>query len=51
MPIELSRAYAKRARAAGDDCRLLELDGADHFDVIDPRSAAWPAISEALTPP
>jgi acetyl esterase/lipase len=46
VPIEHARAYAARATAAGDDCRLLELH-ADHFDVIDPRSAAWPAVRDA----
>jgi acetyl esterase/lipase len=45
VPIEHARAYAE---LAGDECRLLELDGADHFDVIDPRSAAWQAIPTAM---
>jgi hypothetical protein len=25
-----------------------ELPGCDHFDLIDPRSAAWPAVSGAF---
>jgi acetyl esterase/lipase len=49
VPVELARRYADRARAAGDDCRLLEVD-ADHFDPIDPRSAAWPVVREVLEP-
>ncbi len=49
VPIELARAYAQRARAAGDDCRLLELDGIDHFDVIDPRETCWSAVCAAVT--
>jgi acetyl esterase/lipase len=47
VPIEQSRTYAAAARAAGDDCALVELPG-DHFDVIDPRSAAWPAVVSGL---
>lgn len=47
VPLALARHYAAKAVAAGDDCRLLELEGADHFDVIDPRSRAWPAIERA----
>jgi len=34
---------------AGDDCRLLELPGVDHFEVIDPRHDAWPAILDAVS--
>jgi acetyl esterase/lipase len=48
VPIGLARAYAERARAAGDDCRLLELEGVDHFDVIDPRHLAWAGIVRAI---
>jgi acetyl esterase/lipase len=44
VPLELARAYAERACAAGDDCRLLELRDADHFDLIDPRHAVWGRI-------
>lgn len=48
VPVELARAYAAEARTAGDDCRLVELDGAGHFEPIDPRSAAFPAVHAAL---
>ncbi len=48
VPISQSRLYGERAREAGDACHVLELEGADHFDVIDPRSAAWSAIQDAL---
>jgi dipeptidyl aminopeptidase/acylaminoacyl peptidase len=48
VPIEQSRTYARAALAAGDSCELLELDGVDHFDVIDPRTEAWAAIAGRL---
>jgi acetyl esterase/lipase len=48
VPITQSRAYRDAAAAAGDACRLVELEGADHFDVIDPRSDAWPAVAGGL---
>lgn len=41
VPIEISQAYARDAGAAGDSVTYLELEGIDHFDVIDPRSSAW----------
>ncbi|MGL6278676.1 MAG: alpha/beta hydrolase family protein [Gaiella sp.] len=47
VPIEHARAYAERSRAAGDDCRLVEVD-AGHFEPIDPRSAVWPTLCEVL---
>jgi acetyl esterase/lipase len=47
VPLSLSRSFVERARAAGDDSRILELAGAGHFDVIDPRSAGWAAIERA----
>jgi len=48
VPIEHARNYAERARAAGDECVLLELD-AGHFDVVDPRTPCFARIGEALT--
>lgn len=49
VPVEQSRRYAQAAAAAGDTrCELIELPGADHFDLIDPRTTAWAAIASRL---
>lgn len=48
VPIEISRAYAAKAKSPGDLVTYLELEGIDHFDVIDPRSTAWEKTVEAL---
>jgi acetyl esterase/lipase len=40
VPLAMSRACQ-----AG---RLIEIDGAGHFDLIDPRSPAWPTVLSAL---
>ena len=48
VPCEMSRSYAARARAAGDDTLLTELPGFNHFAGIDPRSAAWPMVLAAF---
>jgi acetyl esterase/lipase len=45
VPIEHARRYAARA---GSGCRLVELDGVGHFEVIDPRTSAWPAVHSAV---
>jgi acetyl esterase/lipase len=48
VPVELSRDFCRAARRAGDDTTLVELAGVEHFGVIDPRSAAWPAVLAAF---
>jgi acetyl esterase/lipase len=45
VPIGMSRRFAAREPAA----ELVELPCADHFDVIDPLSPAWPAVLDALS--
>ncbi|GAC1357408.1 MAG: alpha/beta hydrolase [Ktedonobacteraceae bacterium] len=41
VPLSVSQNYARKALAAGDKVKLIELPGADHFVVIDPSSEAW----------
>ncbi|MEU4037383.1 alpha/beta hydrolase [Streptomyces collinus] len=43
LPVAMARRYAARSGAT-----LHELPGCGHFDVIDPDSAAWPAVTGAL---
>jgi len=47
VPVEMSRAYAVRARDAGDEVELVET-GEGHFECLDPTSASWAAIVERL---
>ena len=48
VPPAVSRSFAAAAGEAGDNVVLHELEGADHYDVIDPTSAAWPAVLSAV---
>lgn len=48
VPLEQSRSYERRARAAGDDARLRAVEGAGHFDVIAPHAPAYRAVEEAV---
>jgi acetyl esterase/lipase len=44
VPMEISRRFAAAAKKAGDDCKLIEVAGAGHFELIDPRSDAWSTV-------
>jgi acetyl esterase/lipase len=48
VPVEQSRSFAAAAQAAGDDCALHELPGAEHFEVVDPAGRAWPILRQWL---
>ena len=48
VPIEISRAYVAAAKKSGDDARLIEVAGAGHFELIDPRSDAWPVVKSTI---
>ena len=48
VPIELSRALAETARAAGDEVTAAFPDGVDHFHVIDPAHPVWRPIDRWL---
>jgi acetyl esterase/lipase len=47
VPVEMSRAYAVRAREAGDEVELVETDEG-HFECLDPAAESWAAIVERL---
>ena len=44
VPASQSRAYA----SLDPDAELIELEGADHFEVIEPASPAWAAVLDRL---
>ena len=51
VPADMSRSFADRARSAGDEVQWRELAGQDHFDLIDPESAAWDTVRGAFGDP
>jgi acetyl esterase/lipase len=52
VPADFSRDYVsakhKRSGKEKEDAQLLEISGAGHFDVIDPRSQAWRQVAETV---
>lgn len=44
VPIQVSRSYVESGRSQQDAISLVALPGIGHFELIDPRSAAWPDV-------
>ena len=44
VPVQMAEAFEVAARKAGDDVTLTRLQGAGHFELVDPRSAEWKQI-------
>ncbi len=51
VPARFGTAYAERVKAAGDPVTVLDMVASGHFELIDPQSAAWVAIKQALLAP
>jgi acetyl esterase/lipase len=49
VPVRRSRDFAAAAREAGDEVELVEVGGADHRAVVDPRTNAWAPTLRWLT--
>jgi acetyl esterase/lipase len=47
VPLAMSRDYVAKKKAR-EDVGLIEPPHCDHFDLIDPRSAAWPRVEGAV---
>jgi|SRR5215472_7884937 len=48
VPFQVSKSYAETAKAVNDPVTYIELEGVDHFDVIDPNSISWNITVKAL---
>ena len=48
VPASLSHTYAEEKKKRGEDVHLLEVSAAGHFDLIDPRSTAWPQVENTV---
>jgi acetyl esterase/lipase len=48
VPPAFSRDYVARKQSAREDVHLVEIAGADHFDLIDPRSSAWKQVEQTV---
>lgn len=44
IPLALPQRWAERGRQRGENVWVDIIEGADHFDVVDPQSPAWPRV-------
>ncbi|HEV2546199.1 MAG TPA: alpha/beta hydrolase [Stellaceae bacterium] len=48
VPSILSRNYTEQKKKRREDAHYVEISTAGHFDLIDPRSQAWPKVENAV---
>ena len=48
VPFDMAEAYVTRAREAGDDVALVALENTDHFEPVDPETAAYGVVRRVV---
>jgi acetyl esterase/lipase len=48
IPAQLPTRWAENAKRIGDTVTTDIISGADHFDIVDPQSKAWPRVRAAI---
>jgi acetyl esterase/lipase len=48
VPPELGKEYEEAARRKGDKVRMIDVEGAGHFEVIAPGTPAWKSVEDAV---
>ena len=48
VPFDMAEAYVARARVIGDDVALVALENTDHFEPVDPETAAFGVVRRVV---
>ncbi|HKQ78142.1 MAG TPA: alpha/beta hydrolase [Blastocatellia bacterium] len=48
IPLAMAKDYADAAKKKGDDAKLVVIEKAGHFEVVDPKSFAWATIKDEV---
>jgi len=48
VPGTQAASFAEAALRAGDSVEVVEIAGAGHFELVDPTSAAYPSVRDAV---
>jgi acetyl esterase/lipase len=49
IPLAMAKDYADVAKNKGDDAKLVVIEKAGHFEVVDPKSFAWQAVKDEVS--
>src|SRR5215470_159120 len=48
IPLAMAKDYADAAKNKGDDAKLVVIEKAGHFEVVDPKSFAWESVKNEV---
>src|SRR5215813_10119254 len=48
IPLEMAKEYADAAKKKGDDAKLVVIEKAGHFEIVDPKSFAWETVKNEV---
>ena len=48
IPLEMAKDYTEAAKKKGDEAKLVLIENAGHFEVVDPKSFAWEAVKNEV---
>jgi len=48
IPMAMAADYVEAAKKKKDSAELLAVEKAGHFELVDPKSAAWPSVQDAV---
>lgn len=48
VPLSMATEYAEAAKKKGDDVKLVVIEKAAHFEVVDPKSFAWARVRDEM---
>lgn len=48
VPQSMAKDYVEAAKRKGEEVKLVVIEGAGHFEVVDPKSSAWPRVKEEI---
>ncbi|MGH9844204.1 MAG: alpha/beta hydrolase family protein [Blastocatellia bacterium] len=48
IPAAMATEFAEAAKKKGDEAQLVLIEKAGHFEVVDPKSFAWPVVKKEL---
>src|SRR5262252_3906188 len=49
IPLEMAKEYVDAAKKKGDEAKLVMIEKAGHFEVVDPKSFAWEAVRNEVS--